>query len=86
MTTDATAAAAGHSRILVTSRGADLLDDHGMSDDSILAAVVGPGERRAGPFDGAGRPVLGKHHYLLSSHGRCSPGAPRIATPCAIAG
>ena len=62
---DALQDAAEHAQILVTSHSPDLLDNHDISDESILAVVAEYGETRFGPrktkigsIDQAGRSVL----------------------------
>ena len=55
--------ASQHAQILVTSHSPDLLDDDGISADSIIAVVVEHGESRIGPVDEAGRSALMEHLY-----------------------
>jgi predicted ATPase len=55
--------AAQHTQVLVTSHSPDLLDNHELPDDSILAVVAEDGETRIGPLDEVGRSALRDHLY-----------------------
>ena len=57
---DALRETAQHSQVLVTSHSADLLDNVGTSDDSVLAVLADDGVTRIGPLDEAGRSALKK--------------------------
>lgn len=57
---DALRETAQHSQVLVTSHSADLLDNVGTSDDSVLAVLAEDGVTRIGPLDEAGRSALRK--------------------------
>ena len=57
---DALRETAQHSQVLVTSHSADLLDNVGTSDDSVLAVLAEDGVTRIGPLDEAGRSALKK--------------------------
>ncbi len=57
---DALRETARHSQVLVTSHSADLLDNVGTSDDSVLAVLAEDGVTRIGPLDEAGRSALKK--------------------------
>lgn len=57
---DALRETARHSQVLVTSHSADLLDNVGTSDDSVLAVLAEDGVTRIGPLDEAGRSALRK--------------------------
>ena len=55
--------AAHHTQVLVTSHSPDLLDNHEILDDSILAVVAEHGETRIGRLDDVGRSALRDHLY-----------------------
>ena len=55
--------AAEHAQILVTCHSPDLLDNHDIPEDSILAVVAEHGESRIGPLDNIGRSVLRDRLY-----------------------
>ena len=55
---DALRDATEHVQVLVTSHSPDLLDNHDIPDESILAVVAEHGETKIGSLDQAGRSVL----------------------------
>lgn len=55
---DALRDATEHVQVLVTSHSPDLLDNHDIPDESILAVVAEHGETKIGSLDHAGRSVL----------------------------
>ncbi len=55
---DALRDATGHVQVLVTSHSPDLLDNHDIPDESILAVVAEHGETKVGFLDEVGRSVL----------------------------
>ena len=55
---DALRDATGHVQVLVTSHSPDLLDNHDIPDESILAVVAEHGETKIGFLDEVGRSVL----------------------------
>lgn len=57
---DALRETAQHSQVLITSHSADLLDNVGTFDDSVLAVLAEDGVTRIGPLDEAGRSALKK--------------------------
>ncbi len=52
-----------HTQVLVTSHSPELLDNHDIDDDSILAVVAEHGESHIGPLDAVGRSVLKDRLY-----------------------
>lgn len=52
-----------HAQVVVTSHGADLLDNPDIPAESILAVVADNGASRIGPLDEAGRSSLGSHLF-----------------------
>lgn len=55
--------AALHTQVLVTSHSPDLLDDHGIPPDAILAVVSEDGETKIAPLDAASRQMLREHLF-----------------------
>ncbi|TBV06840.1 AAA family ATPase [Stutzerimonas kirkiae] len=54
-----------HTQVLVTSHSPDLLDDHNIDADSILAVISEGGETKIAPLDEASRKML--HDHLFSA-------------------
>ena len=50
--------ASGQTQVIVTSHSPDLLDDHSLSADSLLAVVSDKGETRIAPLDDASRDAI----------------------------
>ncbi|HSU83211.1 MAG TPA: AAA family ATPase, partial [Thermoanaerobaculia bacterium] len=60
---DALMDASQHTQVLVTSHSPELLDNHQISADSILAVVANGGITSIAPLDGVGKSVLRDRLY-----------------------
>jgi predicted ATPase len=81
--------AAAHTQVIVTSHSPDLLDDAGISADSILAVSSEEGATQIGPIDEVGRSVLRDRLYTAGDLLRMNQLAPAPAPNdgmCPLAG